>query len=141
MAHEEFAHCCAPLVGKRLLNVTLLDFTWSFEFERNVRISTEGHWRLVNPVHITASSEDHGQRFGLPADFDALERVRAQLLGKCVTAASITPRTGDLRVAFEDGHELQLLQLSSGYEAWRLTGVGGNVYCLGSGKIVDGTSR
>jgi hypothetical protein len=52
-----------------------------------------------------------------------------------VEAASVAADSGDLTIQFPGGIYLQLLQLSSGYESWRLSTDSGESICIGGGSI------
>jgi hypothetical protein len=88
---------------------------------------------------IALTSSDDGQQFGLPAPVDAERDARLLLLGKHVVSGTIAKFTGDLSLVFADGTTLQLVQDSSGYEAWQaIENTGGGrftIIALGGGKI------
>ena len=84
---------------------------------------------------IVVTSEDHGHQFGLPAPVDAAERVLSRVAGQPVVAASIIRTTGDLSIEFAHQFHLQLLQMSCGYESWRLHIQGNETICTGGGDI------
>ena len=126
---------CEGLVGQRLEHLEKKDYPWFFVFSDQSQIVTEAEWRLVGPERIIVGSDDHGHPFGLPAPVDAAERVLLHIGGQRVIGASITSNTGDLSVKFDGNHSLQFLQLSSGYESWRLNIRGALTYCTRGGLI------
>src|SRR5262245_64008856 len=79
-----------PLAGQRLVSVEKTDYTWSFTFTGKITIVTESLWRLLEG-RVVVTSEDHLQRFGLPAHVDATERVLACTATRVVEQASISP--------------------------------------------------
>ena len=129
------------LVGHPLQSLVLKDYSWVFTFADDVSLWTESAWRFMDAEHIVITSEDHQQKFGLPAPVDAAEWVLSRVGSSPVSAVSIRSRTGDLLVRFGELHELELLQMSSGYEAWHLHARGRDLYCLGGGGFRGGTAR
>jgi hypothetical protein len=125
----------SPLVGRQVLSLERRDHSWAFSFDQNVCLIAETVWRLLRDGTIVRTSEDHEQRFGLPAPVDAISDAKGHLLGNSVLTAEIQDVTGDLLVTFSGGVFLQILQLSSGYESWHLTSQGGDTICLGGGEI------
>ncbi len=122
------------LVGNPLCSVEKKDYSWFFVFAEQTSIVTESPWRFIVPESIVVTSEDHGQPFGLPQPVDAARGVLSRTGSLLVTAASIHPTTGDLTERLGD-LELQFLQMSSGYEAWRLFHQGTEIICTGGGDI------
>ena len=119
----------------RLSASVCVPYTWFFEFADDIAISTESPWRFMSAEGIVVTSEDHGHQFGLPAPVDAAERVLARVTGQAVVAASIIRRTGDLSIEFDQQLHLQFLQMSCGYESWRLHIRGNETICTGGGDI------
>ena len=74
-------------------------------------------------------------QFGLPAPIDAAEKVLVHAMGQNVVQVMIERTTGDLYIEFAHGYTLQLLQMSSGYEAWHLFIDGAATHCIGDGDI------
>ena len=125
----------AVLISRPLLSVEKKDQSWFFTFGSDVQVITESPWRLISQKAIEVTSEDHGHPFGLPQPIDAAKRLRSQIGGRIVAAASIDPPTGDLNVEFSDDLTMEFLQMSCGYESWRLNAPGRQVICLGGGDI------
>jgi hypothetical protein len=125
----------ALLVGLNVTAVEKLDYTLFCRFGPNDRAQTEGPWRLIRDGRVEVTSEDDGQKFGLPAPVDATAIVREALTGKVVAKAEIHENTGDLVLTFADGTELQLLQMSGGYESWHLYVKGQEIICTGGGSL------
>jgi hypothetical protein len=128
---------CGVLVTKQLLSVEKKDYSWFFGFSGSVSISTESPWRLTNEDRIGVTSEDDGHQFGLSERVDAASRVLSVMVGRTVEAASIDPSSGDLTISFDGRTRLQLLQMSSGYESWRLSAPGYEIICTGGGEITQ----
>jgi len=124
-----------PLIGRPLLSLEKKDCTWFFGFGADVAVATESSWRLIDQGRIVVSSEDHDLQFGLPAPVDAAAEVLSRAAGRTVGTASVIADSGDLIIQFSGGLCLQLLQLSSGYESWRLAADGGESICIGGGSI------
>ena len=136
MVNAASAGLVAALVGRALRSVEKCDYTWVFAFDSGVAISSDADWRLVMDGRVRASSHDHGHVFGLPAPFDAVEKLQSSLVGCAVESAAIVADTGDLRLEFGRSVRLELLQLSTGYESWGLSTPQGRIICVGGGELV-----
>jgi hypothetical protein len=117
-----------------LKSVEKKDYSWFFVFTNEISMVTESPWRFLNTDRIIVTSEDHGHQFGLPAPVDAAARVLAGVSDNVVVATSISQPAADLIIDFGD-HQLEFLQMSSGYEAWRLYVHGDETICTGGGDI------
>jgi len=126
---------CEPLVGKSLQSLQKMYYSWFFRFGGGVTVATESEWRFIADGHILVTSSDHGHQFGLPSPVDAVAQVITRAGSHVVRAASISEITGDLHIDFEADLQLQLLQMSSGYESWRLSAPGLSVICGGGGRL------
>jgi hypothetical protein len=127
----------AQVIGRTLQSVEKHDQTWMFVFDSQVAICTQADWRLVMDGGIRATSGDHGHGFGLPAPFDAIQKLQTSVVGRIVGGATIVPDTGDLLLTLVPPARLEFLQLSSGYEAWDLTTPHGRILCIGGGRIFE----
>ncbi len=84
-------------------------------------LSTESQWRVLSREAILLTSGDDGQQYGLPKPVDAEASVR-ELLQDCVVAkVDVEQASADFTIHFDNGTILQIVNLSSGYEAWTLT--------------------
>ena len=135
MTQEKAKSYSSPLVGQRLLSVEKIDYSWCFDFSGEVSLATESSWRLINEDRIVVTSEDHGHQFGLPEPVDAA-RVLSSMVGRTAEGAAIDASSGDLIIEFSGRVRLQLLQMSFGYESWRLSVRGSETICTGGGEIV-----
>lgn len=136
MKELDYDSYCKPLVGLSLRSVEAANGCWSFMFtDDEILIRDAQPWRLLDGERIVVTSEDHGHPFGLPAPLDAAERVLAAVSGKVVVAACISRITSDLMIDFGGYLHLQCLQMSCGYESWRLAVRGSETICLGGGDI------
>jgi len=124
-----------PLIDAVLATAARLDSSWIFRFGPEIEIATEAVWRLTRDRRIVVTSEDHGHPFGRSEPVDAVKRLFSSLEGRVVTAAAIDTSTGDLSIDFGEQARLQFLQVSSGYESWRLTVRGTETICLGGGEV------
>ena len=124
-----------PLIGRHLRSLEKKDYTWFFGFGAGVSLATESPWRLIERDLIVVSSEDQDQQFGLPAPVDAAREVLSRAADRTVESASVAAGTGDLTIQFPGKMCLHLLQLSSGYESWRLSADGRETICMGGGSI------
>jgi hypothetical protein len=135
MSTQKMDQYTTSLIGQHLLEVFQQDFSWFFQFSGGVSISTESPWRMIRRDRIVVTSDDHGRGFALSKPTDAAALVQKNMAGRSVISGQISPAAGDLEVVFAGGARLQFLQLSAGYEAWRLTAPEGETICLGGGEI------
>ncbi|MFY9620715.1 MAG: DUF6188 family protein [Pyrinomonadaceae bacterium] len=123
------------LVGRQCTAVHRDEFSWNFIFDAGA-VTTPCLWRLIDAGRIRVTSEDHGQQFGLPAAVDARAEVESRLVHHVIQSAKVRADTGDLILEFGGELVLELLQTSSGYEAWQLTSPGGeHVIAMGGGDL------
>lgn len=95
------------------------DWVFSFGSEDGCRLVTETLWRIIEGGRIALTSEDEGQKFGLPAPLDAQQAGSAHLLGRSVLALHLDPVTADLMIEFEREVRLDVITSSAGYENWQ----------------------
>jgi hypothetical protein len=141
IAEPQMPPSCDALTGQQLLSVEKADYTWSFVFSGNVSVATESPWRLIAEGRVVVTSEDDGQQFGLSEGVDAASCAHAVIGGRTVETAAIDPPSGGLTIEFNRRARLQLLQMSSGYESWRLSAPGGEIICTGGGEITHFPSQ
>jgi hypothetical protein len=98
---------------------------WWFHFDGQTVLTIEAGWRLVSDTAIKVSNEDDGHVFGRETAVDAAVEVTSLLGGKSVSDILIGPVSSDLTVDFGPTLRLQVINLSSGYEAWNLAGQDG----------------
>ena len=97
---------------------------WVFQFGNGVVLGTESQWRVLSRDAILLTSEDDGQQYGLPQPVDAVASVRELLENRVVSKAEVDAASADLTIRFENEMILQIVNLSSGYEAWTLNSEG-----------------
>lgn len=116
------------------------DFDWRFTFGAVATLDTGGLWRLVGPDSIVVTSRDDTQVFGGRDPVDAAQTLHSVLAEATVQKVAINKHTSDLSVWFDNGLELQILQDSSGYEAWELQYQNGGdnqrIVAQGGGRII-----
>src|SRR5712691_600922 len=122
-------------IRQSLQRVEKKDYTWFFIFGDSLHVDTESPWRLVTADGIAVTSEDHKQQFGLPEPVDAAERVTSQLATLQVQSVACDAKTGDFFISFAERLYLHFLQMSCGYESWRITTTRGQSICMGGGEI------
>lgn len=115
----------------RACRVERRETDWVFLFGDGKNISAECRWRIVSSKGIALTDEDDAQRFGLPAPVDAEAGANALLSGAKVTSANVDRTTGDFALSFSNGRRLELINNSSGYEAWNT----GTIIALGGGGL------
>jgi hypothetical protein len=94
-------------------------YVWWFTFSTGAFIMVECVWRVVGPS-ILLTSEDHQQKFGLPAPLDAVARASELLVGDTVTEFVLREDSLDLFLTFSRNRRLDILPTSAGYEAWQI---------------------
>jgi hypothetical protein len=124
-------------VGRRIEAVEKKDYSWFFSFDDG-SIATESFWRLITTHGVVVTSEDHGQKFGLPAPVDAAEVIKKEVGGKVVDQFILDEQTGDLSLHCGD-KTLQFLTTSSGYEGWRALHGSQQVICGCGGSLTEFT--
>lgn len=113
------------MVGRIVREVAYFDFgMWRFLFEKLEFIQTGCLWRIVRDNGVILTSEDHGQQFGLPAPIDAGSKAMEELASATIRAVVLREATADLLIEFEKGLRLEIIPMSSGYEAWEVNGPG-----------------
>jgi hypothetical protein len=131
------------LLQAELRQIERLGTAWRLNFGEASVLTTDTLWRVLEGGRIAVTNEDDGQGFGLPEPVDASRRATALLTGR-VTAVTLSPVTADLALTFEGGATLELINTSSGYEAWTLvTHIGGMTHeliALGGGALSIATS-
>ena len=123
------------LVGCRIKDIGKQNYTWFFTFDDSGSITTESTWRLITVEGIKATSDDHGQQFGLPAPFDVIDVAKKTIGQHTIKQYNIDPRTSDLSLHFEDNCVIQFLNLSSGYESWHVVHGAHEIICMGGGTL------
>jgi hypothetical protein len=106
---------------------------WFFGLGDSSTISVECPWRLLLKGKIRLTSEDHNQKYGLPAPIDAAAEANKLLNGSLIVSAEIRHGTGDLLLNFEDDLRLEIIPVFSGYEAWEISSPQGRHVLAGCG--------
>jgi hypothetical protein len=127
----------SELAGQSLTQVRKEGSSWFFSLSGGDALFTEAPWRLVTPHGIAVSSTDDLESFGLPEPLDAGECLAQELLEEPIIRADYDPRTGDLELETAGGRRLQFLQLSGGFESWRLHLRDTEFICLGGGALAE----
>jgi hypothetical protein len=123
------------LKEQRLTDAGKENNAWFFTFECGGGVSTEQAWRVLTSEGIVATSDDHGHQFGLPAPVDAPKRAKETIGANKVSTYCFSKGSSDLLIDFEGGAQLQLLNLSCGYESWHAVNDGVHVICMGGGNL------
>jgi hypothetical protein len=97
---------------------------WVFQFGNGVVLSTQSQWRLLSQEAILLTSQDDGQQYGSPKPVDAQASVRELLKDRIVSKVNVDQASADFSIHFDNGTILQIVNLSSGYEAWTLNSEG-----------------
>jgi len=123
------------------MSIEKKDYSWFFKFASDISVVTESPWRLIYENRIVVTSEDHGHQFGLPEPVDAALVAVSKIAGHTVEAAVISECSGDLTIEFSGRAQLELLQMSGGYESWRLIVGNSETICMGGGEIAHFPNR
>lgn len=125
----------AWLPKRRLQSAERRERDWLFTFDGQAALGLECLLRLLEAGRIRVTSEDDGQRFGLPAPIVAAEEVSRCLVGASVASVSLCDGTLDLELPFDTGHALEVLPTSAGYEAWQIIHRGKHFIAVGGGDL------
>ena len=114
------------------------DHDWLFVFTEGVGLVVWCPWRLLAPGRIRVSADDDGQQFGLPAPIDAAQVVTDLLAGCRARAVGVRSGVLDLVIDFDGNHTLEVLPVSSGYEAWQIDRPSdhSSVIAVGGGELI-----
>lgn len=110
------------IVGRACL-VERWEHSWPFVFGMRGRdwgctIVVASPWRVIADGRTACSAEDDSQMFGRTDPFDALNEANSLLNGRSALAVDLDIVTADLRIEFGSGVQLDVFNMSSGYEAW-----------------------
>jgi hypothetical protein len=107
------------LIDSHLEGVEKFDGGWQFNFTAN-KLTCETGWRVVSSDKIELTNQDHGQQFGRGSTIDAAADVAHLLRRYTVTDVQLDPICADLNLIFGPTLRLQIINGSSGFEAWTL---------------------
>lgn len=124
------------LVGQTITHVSSsAPGVWLFTLT-NGAISVECPWRLLENGIIDVSSDDHDQRFDLPAPVDAAESATSFLKGVPIHKIEVRQGTADIFIDFADRKRLEIVTFSSGYESWEIKDpFGNNIVAQANGQL------
>ena len=125
----------AWLVGHRFQSLGRREHDWVAAFDKDASLVVACLWRLVEFGRIRFTSEDDGQKFGLPAPVNAAAEVNGSLAGAAVEGVELQQGLLDLELRFSTGHALQIIPDSSGYEAWNLCSGNRQFIAVGGGEL------
>jgi hypothetical protein len=109
------------LRGRSLVEVAWSNpLPWVFSFDDGTHLTVECPWRIMKNSGIAVSSEDHLQRYGLPAPIDAVSEARELLVGATVIDLALAKMPLDLYFTFSSKLVLQVIPFSCGYECWQI---------------------
>ena len=124
--------------GRAVVAVAFLEPDyWDFVLGTKLCIRAECPWRIIKDNRIALSSDDHGQKFGLPAQVDSAAAATKLLANASIIAVQLREATADLQIDFVGGIRLEIIPLSSGYESWQWQDpTGHSFFVQGGGNIV-----
>ncbi len=123
------------LKGCHLIDVERREYDWAFKFADTIGLRVQCPWRILVEGRIAFAGSDDGHKFGLPAPVDGVARTTERLGGKSIQKVSIREDSGDLTIFFSDRTELEVLNMSAGYEGWEINAEGLMVIALGGGSL------
>lgn len=125
------------MIGCLITNVTFHEPSrWTFSLGKDRSLSVECLWRLVTAQGTAVTSEDHNQRFGLPAPVDAASECLTLLATSLISSVCLDEMTADLALILGGDLRLEIVTTSSAYENWQLHDPNGANYVAGGkGKI------
>jgi hypothetical protein len=123
------------LVGARFGRLNRREYDWAISFDGEISLNVGCLWRLLEAGSIRFTSDDDGQVFGLPTPVNACAEVNSRLAAAVVESVHLRDGTLDLSLNFSTGHVLELIAVSSGYEAWNLGDHNQSFVATGGGKL------
>ncbi|MEX2317732.1 MAG: DUF6188 family protein [Pirellulales bacterium] len=125
------------MVGRKVASVTFHEpVLWHIIIGSDATIGVGCLWRIIEQNRIVLTSEDHLQKFGLPAPIDAAERATEFLSRITIQSVQLHEATADLVLDFTSEIRVEILPNSSGYESWQLRDPNGTSYVAqGGGQI------
>jgi hypothetical protein len=125
----------AWLQQHRFQSISRREYDWVFVFDQNVSLVVSCLWRLIECGRIRLTSQDDGQKFGLPAPVDAAAEVNRCLALASVAKVELREGVLDLNLHFSSGHFLQIIPDSAGYESWQLSRGDRQFLAVGGGEL------
>jgi hypothetical protein len=125
------------MIGQSITDVTFDEpMSWTFLFGKKGYIGVECPWRILRQGRRILSSDDHRQRYGLPAPIDAAVEGTKLLSKVQIVAAQLRAGTSDIHIGFSADLRLEVIPISSGYEGWQMKDPSGTeFFAQGSGQI------
>ena len=124
------------LVGRHVVEIERSGHDWFFRLGDYMLLRVSCPWRIVADGRIAHGDEDDAQKFGLPETVHGAERSYSLLAGKSIEGVAIRDDTGDIVLTFENHTLLEILNTSSGYEAWQFDdGKGWGAVAMGGGEV------
>ena len=129
------ADLVSRVCGRNVLSLTRREHDWVLLLDGETQIVVACLWRLLEAGRVRLTSEDDGQRFGLPAPIDAAGQATLRISGHRVSRAELRAGTLDLDLHLDDDVVFQIIPDSAGYEAWQVCGPMGQVIATGGGGL------
>lgn len=112
------------LKGKRIAGFAIHEHSSGLEIEGGYTVNIEGLCRYIGKSGTFIITEDHGQKFGLPAPYDAEEAMQKEIVGQIVADVSVRDDSKDIAIRLSSG-VLEIISTSTGYETAQLRGPNG----------------
>jgi hypothetical protein len=122
------------LRSRRVKSLSLREHNWcGIEIEGGYGLSNQTWCRFVGTTGSFVSTQDHGQKFGLPKPYDAEAALGKELIGKVINDVTVREFTNDVILHFDHGC-LEILTSSSGYESSQLNGPDNLIVVMRAGE-------
>jgi len=108
--------------------------TWIVAFNSGASLSISSLWRLIEDGDISATSLDHGHRFGLPKEFDGVAALQS-MKKYPIRCVELRLGTGDLFLTLGAEFEFQVIASSAGYEPWQMTHPTLGMWVISGGEL------
>ena len=98
------------LIGRSVTDVSFQEpERWYFTFGGDGGIGAECLWRILKHGRIALCSNDHGQKFGLPAHIDAAAKGVELLANRIVETCHVRETTTDITIGFSGDFLLEVI--------------------------------
>ena len=138
-ASDMLAHLAERLIGRRC-TIIRRENDWVFDTGGAVTLFVEAPWRIVANGGIGFTSADDGHQFGRTSPIDGEVEAARLLCTRPIRKVVIHDETADLTLWFGPATRLEVINNSSGYEAWQACFTGDSrqrgVIARGGGQIV-----
>lgn len=123
------------LVGFHFRLLERRDYDWAFCFDNDASLVVHCLWRILEGGRIRFTSNDDGQKFGLPAPVDLEGEINSRLANTTIDDVQLITGVLDLTIHFGKHYSVQVVPDSSGYESWDLCHKDHRFIATGGGNL------